>query len=139
MPAEEGGSAPLNDEEFLAAFEEARLSPASFHHRDHIRAAWLCVRRYQRLDAIARFSSALRRFAIKAGAPTLYNETITWAYLLLIADRVRRGAAEEWEAFAAENDDLLTWRPSILDRYYRAETLRSDAAKQHFVWPDALD
>lgn len=34
--------------------------------------------------------------------------------------------------------DLLAWQPSILDRYYRAETLDSDRARRTFVMPDRL-
>ena len=41
-----------------------------------------------------------------------------------------------WEDFARENPDLLTWRPSVLDRYYTAETLGSELARQVFVLPD---
>jgi hypothetical protein len=44
-----------------------------------------------------------------------------------------------WESFAAANADLLTWQPSVLDRYYRPETLASDLARRAFVWPDRLE
>jgi len=42
----------------------------------------------------------------------------------------------DWEPFARANPDLLTWRPSILERYYLPETLASDAARRVFVLPD---
>ena len=42
------------------------------------------------------------------------------------------------EAFAAANMDLLSSRPSILDRYYRAGTLASERARRSFVLPDRL-
>jgi hypothetical protein len=43
-----------------------------------------------------------------------------------------------WTEFAARHPDLLTWRPSILDRYYKPETLASIRARQTFVMPDRL-
>ncbi len=43
-----------------------------------------------------------------------------------------------WEDFARQNPDLFTWRPGILERYYRAETLQSDLARRVFLMPDSL-
>ena len=43
-----------------------------------------------------------------------------------------------WPAFAERNADLMTWKPSILARYYREETLASPKAKRTFVMPDRL-
>ena len=41
---------------------------------------------------------------------------------------------ERW----AQNADLLSWKPSILDRYYTADVLWSDRARRTFVMPDNL-
>jgi hypothetical protein len=48
----------------------------------------------------------------------------------------REGARATSEEFVARHPDLITWKPSILDRYYRPETLRSDLARRVFVLPD---
>jgi hypothetical protein len=66
----------------------------------------------------------------------LYHETITWAFLLIIAERQARCGAVTWDDFAAANADLLVWKPSILERYYSTEVLRSDLARNVFVFPD---
>lgn len=34
----------MNDGDFLAAFESSRLPEDCFHHRDHVRGAWLLLR-----------------------------------------------------------------------------------------------
>ncbi|HSS45323.1 MAG TPA: hypothetical protein VLO07_08285 [Thermoanaerobaculia bacterium] len=129
----------MEDREFLAAFEAGTLPEELFRHRDHVRAAWLLLRGDPPAAALARFSAALKRFAAVHGKSRLYHETITWAYLLLIGERIGRSATgQEWEAFARENADLLTWRPSILETYYRQETLQSDLARSVFVFPDRL-
>ena len=127
----------MNDRDFLAAFEAGTLSAESFRHRDHVRAAWLLLREEPPAAALGRFSAALKRFAAARGQNRLYHETITWAYVLLINERVQRGARSlDWEDFASANPDLLTWRPSVLERYYTPETLESDLARRAFVLPD---
>ena len=127
----------LTDDEFVARFEDCTLPNSAFHHRDHVRLAWLYLRRHPPLVALARFAEGLRRFATANGHPGLYHETITWAFLLLIRERMERGApGGTSEDFAQANPDLLTWKPSILDRYYRPETLSSELARRVFVMPD---
>ena len=127
----------MEDADFLAAFEAATLPEDRFHHRDHVRAAWLLLRDEAPAAALARFASALKRFAAARGKTRLYHETITWAYLLLINERMERdGRDRGWEEFAASNPDLLTWRPSVLDEYYTPETLGTDLARRVFLLPD---
>ncbi|HEV2495406.1 MAG TPA: hypothetical protein VG204_20295 [Terriglobia bacterium] len=50
----------------------------------------------------------------------------------------RAGAPQTWEEFATANPDLLSWKDSILNKYYRAETLTSALAKSTFLFPDKL-
>jgi hypothetical protein len=126
----------LADAELLTGFERASLPNDAFHHAEHVRVAWLFVQRYGLPDALGEFSRALKRFATAKGKPGLYHETITWAFILLIADRMARQPATTWQQFAGENPDLLTWKPSVLDRYYTSQTLWSDVARRTFVWPD---
>jgi hypothetical protein len=127
----------VTDRDFLAAFEDGSLPADRFHHGDHVRAAWLILREESPAAALGRFSAALKRFAAAKKKPGLYHETITWAYLLLINERMeRRGNPAAWEEFAASNSDLMTWRPSVLDHYYTPETLGSDLARRAFVLPD---
>jgi len=126
----------MTDEEFVQSFEELTLPESAFHHRDHVRLAWIYLRRHPALEALARFTAGLQRFATFHGHPGLYHETITWAYLFLIHERMEDAAeGETWEEFAARNPDLLSWKPSILDRYYDTETLGSERARRLFVLP----
>jgi hypothetical protein len=130
----------LNDDEFVARFEDASLSNESFHHSDHVRMAFLYLCRYPALEALQRFSASLARFAEAKGKPGLYNETVTWAFLFLIRERMARsGGNPTWEEFATENADLLSWENNILRRYYREATLKSDLARSTFVMPDKID
>jgi hypothetical protein len=127
----------MADAEFLAAFEDATLPEACFHHRDHVRLVWLYLQRYPAVDVLVRFSAGLHRLARAFGKAGLYHETITWAYVLLIHERMARAPGDgTWEGFAAANPDLLAWQPSVLAAYYRKETLGSDLARRVFVLPD---
>ncbi len=128
----------MMDEEFLLAFETCVLPPANFHHVDHVRLAWIYLRRWPALEALGRFCTGLQRFALSLGKPGLYHETITWAHLFLIRERMERHDAASFSEFAATNPDLLTWTPSVLDRYYQKHTLDSDLARRVFLLPDRV-
>ena len=127
------------DDRFVAAFRDGSLPGEEFPHREHVRMAWLYLERHTTVEALLHFSADLRRFATAKGNPALYHETITWAYLLLIAER-RADAppSESYAAFAERNADLFAWKPSLLERYYRAETLASPLARARFILPDRL-
>ena len=130
----------MDDEELIQLFEAGQVPPDGFHHREHVRAGWWYLRHNPFPDALARFSSALRRFAVAQGKPELFHETITTAYMLLIKERLDGMSADgTWDQFAAAHPDLLVWRPSVLARYYRAGTLASDRARRTFVMPDRLE
>src|SRR3954447_13075190 len=115
----------MSDDEFVAAFQSCALASEAFHHRDHVRMAFLYLSRQPALEAIRQFSTDLARFAASKGKPERYHETITWALLLLIRERMARNDATNWEAFAAANPDLLDWQHNVLRNYYRPETLAS--------------
>jgi hypothetical protein len=129
----------MNDSEWIQAFESCALPPAAFHHADHVKMAFLYLQKYAPLEALSRFSSALSRFAAANGKPALYNETVTWAFLLLIRERIARaGSAQSWAEFSAANTDLLRWDDNVLKKYYLPETLTSELAKRVFLFPDNL-
>jgi hypothetical protein len=130
-------AAPARTNEALVSEFEQGRAPGDFHHADHVRVAFAYVSRFPFLEAVERFSAALKRFAISKGKPNLYHETITWAYLFLIRERIARsGRTQSWEEFAERNPDLLTWKGGVLATLYRQETLDSDLARHNFVLPD---
>jgi hypothetical protein len=127
----------MTDQELIKHLEDGTLSHEGFHHREHVRAAFLFLSEYPVLEALQAFSKALRRLAENRGKPRAYHETITWTYVLLIQERMKRaGKNQGWAEFAENNPDLLAWKDGILTRYYRPETLESDLARTVFVFPD---
>ena len=129
----------LDDESLVRSFEAGEEPPGGFHHAEHVRVAWWYLRQHPWPAALDRFSTALRRFAAAQGKPGLFHETITTAFVLVINERLDLADRQApWAEFAANNADLLTWRPSVLSRYYRADTLSSERARRTFVLPDRL-
>ena len=125
----------MTNEELIHHFESDTL-PGSFHHADHVRLAFAYLSRYPVLQALEKFAEALKRYAAARGKTQLYNETVTHAYFFLIRERMARVGADEWNEFARQNADLLTWKDGILTRYYEESTLQSDLARSVFVFPD---
>jgi hypothetical protein len=129
----------INDGELIAQFESGAIPPDSFHHADHVRLAFAYLSQYSILEALEKFPAALRQFAKQHAKPNLYHQTITWAYLFLIHERLSRaGSPQNWDEFANANPDLLTWKNGILMKYYADETLQSDLARRVFIFPDKL-
>ena len=124
--------------DLLHRFVDTTLPAGDFHHEQHVQVAWLFVQKYGMPEALGEFAAAIRRFADAKGATGLYHETITWAFLLLIAERQAQSGARTWEEFAVAHPDLLVWRPSILERYYSKELLASDLARRTFLMPDLI-
>jgi hypothetical protein len=127
------------DEQWIEQFENCTLPGDSFHHADHVKMAYLYLQKYPPLEALGRFSSAILQFATANGKTDRYNETVTWAFVLLIRERIARAnRPQTWTEFAAGNEDLLRWDDNILKKYYRSETLGCALAKSTFLFPDKL-
>jgi hypothetical protein len=127
----------MRDEQLVKMFEDGSLPVADFGHEQHVRLAFLYVCRYPLLEVLARFPANLKRYAAAHGKHGLYHETMTWAYLFLIGERVARaGRLQTWEKFRAVNLDLFDRRTPLLGRYYREQTLASKFARERFLMPD---
>ena len=128
----------MDQQQLFDSFVDTSLSADQFHHQQHVQVAWLFVQKFGMPAALGEFTAAIRRFADAKGATGLYHETITWAFLLLIAERQARSEARTWEEFESAHPDLLIWRPSILERYYSKQLLASELARRTFLMPDLI-
>ena len=124
-----------SDDEFLEAFESGTLPTSEFHHRDHLRMAWLYVTRLGAPQAAARVLETLLRFAARQGAAQIFHVTLTHVWVHLVAG-ARAGAppGEGFAAFLERNPQLLD--KTLPERHYAKETLASAAAKAGFLPPD---
>lgn len=122
--------------QIVEAFENSTIDPGIFDHEAHILVGWRYLQHYSLPNAITRFTCALRRLTRKLGVPTKYHETITWFYLLQIAERRADETVPDWAAFKAANADLFEKNPSLIQKYYSKSLLSSDTARRLFVFPD---
>jgi hypothetical protein len=121
----------------LALFMRGELDVRAFHHGEHVRMAFEMLRRHDFVETVFHYCRTLRVLAEKAGKPSAFHQTMTIAFLALIAERLQSvGQAEDFAAFAAANPDLMS--RSVLDRWYSPERLASRAARATFLLPDRM-
>ena len=127
----------LGDDALVLALEAAELENGQFRHREHVRAAYLYLARHGDFaEAAGRFRRVLRRFAAAHGAAERYHETVTWAYLALINERMCRASCDSSSEFLHRYPELLDGS-ALLSRYYDVDALvRSSHARQVFVLPE---
>ena len=117
-------------------FLRGEIDGATFGHADHVHMAFEVLRRHRNFaEAAAAYSVALRRIAARAASPGAYHETITLAFLSLIAERMVDAPRDSFDEFVRDNPDLLD--KDLLARWYAPERLMSPVARATFVLPDA--
>lgn len=120
----------------IEKFEAGDIDPARFDHESHVYIAWLYVQSNELADAIGKFDKALKRLVSKFGERDKYHATLTWFFMLLVAERTIDN--EPWLTFKNKNQDVITDSKNILSRYYTTERLYSESARKSFVLPDKL-
>lgn len=124
----------MTDDAFLRALEDGSLALTDFSHRAHVRAGYLMLKEEPTFGrALDRLANAIRAFAARHGKDGLYHETITVAFMSLIAARKAANDPGDWETFAAAHPDLF--EKDILARYYTPDLLRTRRARAVFLLP----
>lgn len=123
-------SAAMSDADFLAAIEDCSYPIGDFHHAEHLRLGWLLLSTMDLVSASARAARAIRRMTEHHGRADRYHETITQAWMRLLASHDERDFSE-FLALHAERATL-----DLLHRHWRRETLMSDQARTQWVEPD---
>jgi hypothetical protein len=124
------------DEEFLAAFEAGRIANQSFHHRDHLRLAWIQIRRLGLERASESITAAIRHFAAHHGQENRYHDTMTRFWLRAVAIGIDRHPDLTF-------DDLLIAESHLLDKnlpflHWSRQRMSSDDARGHWIEPDLI-
>ncbi len=63
----------MTNEELIQKFESDAVPEDCFHHADHVRLAFAYLSQYPSLQALEKFSAALKRFAAARGKSQLYH------------------------------------------------------------------
>ena len=128
----------MNDDEFLAAFEARTIE--ELRHRDHIKIAYLYLRRHPLDEAIAKVRTGLQALAVAWSAPVNdlergYHETMTQAWVRLVHLHLSDcGPAVSADAFCDRHPKLM--QKTLLQLFYSRERLITWEAKREFVEPD---
>jgi hypothetical protein len=123
------------DEDFRDAFESLRIPNEMFHHREHIRLAWIYSRQYPQEQALALMVQGIQAFAKHHGAASKYHHTITVAWMRLVRHAVRLApSAPDFNTFASAHPRFFN--PRLLEYYYSKARLQSDAARHAWTEPD---
>ena len=123
-------TAHLGDDEFLEAFHSCRLGTAEFRHADHLRLAWLHLAREPFDTALNSVRSGIQAFAKHHKLSGLYHQTITTAWVHLLATHEERS----FDEFLVVNESRLS--SSLLHRFWSPEILASGEARSSWVPPD---
>jgi hypothetical protein len=123
-----------SDDSFLHALETGAIPNHAFHHRDHLRAAWLYVRRRGMADAERAMLETIQRFASLHGHASKFHHTLTVLWVKLVA-------AHATHHVEATFDELLKLDARLLDKdlplsFYSRGVLFSERARSRWVEPD---
>jgi len=136
LPLPVRGCDHLDDATLVDRFEALALAPADFRHREHVRLAFAMLAGADFGDAAVRYRRALQRFAAAAGAPGKYHETLTWAYLALVHQRMHEHPSASSFELIERAPELLDHRAGALARCYDIDAITaSPLARRVFVLP----
>ena len=114
----------MTHDELIAAFEGGTIAPGAFGHREHVRLAWLYLRRHGRRGAERRLlagplplGEALHVAA--AGKPEKFNAALTLAWVARLDTAA--AALPPHHSF----EDLLLHHPELLDRRCAGEAVQT--------------
>lgn len=129
----------MDDETFLNQFESAAWPKAEWHHRQHLKVAYLYLRRHPLETATVKIRERIQAYNAAHNVPdTLlsgYHETMTQAWLRLVYFTLcEYGPAENADAFIEEHPQLS--QKKALRFFYSKERFTSPEAKAAFVEPD---
>lgn len=108
------------------------LSPAEFHHRQHLTVAAAYLYGADLEMALDKMRSSLCRFAAHHGS-TLYHETRTRFWMMLVEQHLDRGACLQT---AVHTVTQLLADKDLVYQYYSRERIDSAEAKQRWIAPD---
>ena len=129
------GARAWSDEDFLRAFEDLSFPADQFHHREHIRVAWLYLKSSDATRAAEHMAAGILRFANHHGAKQKYHHTLTLAWMRLVsAAFVETPEGHNFPQFLVEHAELPD--KDLLKKYYSPELLQTSAARESWVEPD---
>ncbi|HEY1123894.1 MAG TPA: hypothetical protein VGE67_19910 [Haloferula sp.] len=129
----------LNDNEHLRQFEDQTLPLNLWHHRAHLKVAYLYLTRFSFEEALDKLRSGIRAYNAAQGIDDTpnggYHETMTCAWFQLVHTTLRQfGPAASADAFFNAQTQLNDKRALLL--FYSRDRIMSPEAKATFIPPN---
>jgi hypothetical protein len=128
----------MDDESLWDAFTQSTLPHAEWTHVAHVRTAYLFLQRYPLDEAHLRLRAGIIRLNARHGlvesSTRGYFETLTRAWLVLVAAANQTCNAQSSEALLAAHPELLD--RGLTERHYTKALLATTRARAIFVGPD---
>jgi len=129
----------MDDDTFLQRFEQCQIAPDAWGHREHIKVAYIYLRRMPLDAAINRMRHGLRALQAAFQVPDAldrgYHETMTQSWMRLVDFTLQQfGPATSADEFYQSHPQL--WQSKVLRFFYSADRLLSAEAKAAFLAPD---
>lgn len=118
----------------LRLLQEILRTRGGFGHREHLELAWSYLRLYSLDQAGEVMVAAIRHVTRLHDAESKYHETMTRAWLHLVAVHVQRWDAESFEAFLERNTGLLD--RDLIQHFYSRDLILSETARAAWTAPD---
>ena len=130
------GTADLSDDEFVGRLTSFTLPIDQFHHYDHVRLAWIYLRREEIDAATERMVRTLQSLGLHhRGHLNNYHDTVTRAFMRLVSAHIRMTPAiDTFEKFASAHPMLFG--KDALHAFYSRELLDSQPARTGWIDPD---
>jgi len=132
----------VNDDDFIQQFEACAFPFAQWHHRAHVKLAYLYLTRHGLAAAATKLREGIRAYNAANQVPDEptrgYHETITQFWLHIIAATVQQYGP------LPTADEFFDFHPQLSEKknhrlFYSRELFMSPQAKREFVPPDLTD
>jgi hypothetical protein len=129
----------VDDATFIATFEKQGFTLDEWHHREHIKLAYLYLSRFSFEEATRKLRSGILALNAHHKVPDAidrgYHETMTQAWMHVVDCTLKEfGPAENSDAFVDKHTQLLSKRALLF--FYSRDRIMSAEAKRAFVAPD---
>jgi hypothetical protein len=127
------------DETLLTQFEATTWPLKEWHHRQHIKIAYLYLRQHPFEVAAQKMRAGLLAYnaanQVPDGLDRGYHETMTQVWMRLVYLTICEfGPSESADAFVDKHTQLLSKRAALF--FYSRDRIMSAEAKRQFIEPD---
>jgi hypothetical protein len=122
------------DPDFVEPLTTILRATGRFGHREHLTLAWTYLSDHTVDVSQGLMAAAVHHVAELHGVPERYHETVTRAWVVVVASHHRANPGSTFDDVVVRHPAMLDRH--LLDRHYSPELLGSDEARDHWVLPD---